>query len=245
MEDHARLRRSLSEIVSLSGSGPVRAFAACEDALEALEQLPKAGAVAGASEPRPGVIVLDIGLPGMSGLEGIRLFKERDPEVEIVIFTVFDDRTKIFGAICAGASGYLLKSEPPERIAAAVEEVRRGGSPMTPEIARLVLERFSSLAAPEPGTGTSRKAGSDSPETVKLEAAAENETLDNGSPAALSEREQEVLRLMVAGLVKKEIADRLGLSVHTVDNYVRRIYRKLHVNTLGGAVARALREGLV
>jgi DNA-binding NarL/FixJ family response regulator len=150
----------------------------------------------------------------MSGIAGIRHFKERFPASEIVMFTVFDDREKIFEALCAGASGYLLKSESPARIAAAVREVLAGGSPMTPEIARLVVARFSQL---QPA----------------------------GSEVCLSEREEEVLRCLVDGLAKKEIADRLDLSIHTVDNYVRRIYRKLHVNTLGGAVAKALREGLV
>jgi len=202
IEDHALLRETLFEV--LSGEG-TRGFAACEDALAEWD---KPGIES------PGVIVLDINLPGMSGLEGIGRFRERAPGVHVMIFTVFDDAEKIFAAICAGASGYLLKSESPERILAAVQEVREGGSPMTPQVARLVLERFRQLRPVSPD-------------------------------GQLSEREVEVLRLMVDGLAKKEIAVRLDLSIHTVDNYVRRIYRKLHVNTLGGAVARALREGLV
>ncbi|MEQ1842323.1 MAG: response regulator transcription factor [Verrucomicrobiales bacterium] len=204
VEDHALLRDTLCEILASEGM-TTRGFAACEDALAEWDKK---------SVVPPSVIVLDINLPGMSGLEGIRRFREREPGVPVMIFTVFDDPEKIFDAICAGASGYLLKSEPPERIVAAVREVREGGSPMTPQVARLVLERFRRLRPVSP-EGT------------------------------LSEREQDVLRLMVDGLAKKEIATRLDLSVHTVDNYVRRIYRKLHVNTLGGAVARALRDGLV
>ena len=202
VEDHALLRDTLCEVL---GTEKPRGFAACEDALAEWD---KPGV-----EP-PGVIVLDINLPGMSGLEGIGRFRERAPGVHVMIFTVFDDAEKIFAAICAGASGYLLKSESPERIVAAVREVREGGSPMTPQVARLVLERFRQLRPVSPD-------------------------------GQLSEREVDVLRLMVDGLAKKEIASRLDLSIHTVDNYVRRIYRKLHVNTLGGAVARALREGLV
>lgn len=201
IEDHALLRETLGEIIEEAGVGVTTAFASCEAALQIDDAVPNA-------------IVLDIGLPGMSGIEGIRHFKERFPATEIVMFTIFDDREKIFEAICAGASGYLLKSESPDRIAAAVKEVLEGGSPMTPEIARLVVSRFSQL---HPA----------------------------GSEIRLSEREEEVLRCLVDGLAKKEIADRLDLSVHTVDNYVRRIYKKLHVNTLGGAVAKALREGLV
>ncbi len=201
VEDHDLLRATLAEIIVESGVGVATVFPNCEAALAA-------------TGPAPDAIVLDIGLSGMSGIAGIRLFKERFPATEIVMFTVFDDREKIFEALCAGASGYLLKSESPARIAAAVREVIEGGSPMTPEIARLVVACFSQL---KPA----------------------------GSEVRLSEREEEVLRCLVDGLAKKEIADRLDLSVHTVDNYVRRIYRKLHVNTLGGAVAKALREGLV
>lgn len=201
VEDHDLLRATLAEIIEDSGVGAALGFPSCEAAL-------------GEKAPAPDAIVLDIGLSGMSGITGIRHFKERFPDTEIVMFTVFDDREKIFEALCAGASGYLLKSESPARIAAAVKEVLEGGSPMTPEIARLVVARFSQL---QPA----------------------------GSEVRLSEREEEVLRCLVDGLAKKEIADRLDLSVHTVDNYVRRIYRKLHVNTLGGAVAKALREGLV
>ena len=198
VEDHDRLRSTLREI--LEDIGRTLAFGSCEEALRETEA--------------PAAIVLDISLPGMSGIAGARLFKERFPATEIVMFTVFDDRDKVFEAICAGASGYLLKSEPPERIAEAVREVLAGGSPMTPEIARRVVERFSRLQP-------------------------------SGSEIRLSDREEEVLRCLVDGLAKKEIADRLDLSIHTVDNYVRRIYKKLHVNTLGGAVAKALREGLV
>ncbi|MDF2376946.1 MAG: response regulator transcription factor [Verrucomicrobiales bacterium] len=201
VEDHSRLRESLRELIA-EVAGTVTTFASCEEALEETAAGP------------PAVIILDIGLQGMSGLEGIRCFKDRFPEVEIVMFTVHDEPERIFEAVCAGASGYLLKSEPLERIATAVGEVLRGGSPMTSEIARLMLDRFNRLGA----TSTTTE---------------------------LSDRERDVLKAMVDGLAKKEIADRLDLSIHTVDTYTRRIYRKLHVNTLGGAVARALREGLV
>lgn len=202
IEDHELLRESLREVVAETAATGVITFDSCEAALNA-----KPGTA-------PDALILDIGLPGMSGLEGIRAFKERYPELEILMFTVHDEPEHIFEAVCAGASGYLLKSEPLERIAAAVEEVLRGGSPMTPEIARLMLERFNRLGVTAPTT-------------------------------ELSEREREVLLAMVDGLAKKEIAGRLDISVHTVDTYTRRLYKKLHVNTLGGAVAKALREGLV
>ena len=150
----------------------------------------------------------------MSGIDGIARFKVLAPACHIIMFSVFDDPGRVFNAICAGASGYLLKSETLERIVGAVQEVLHGGAPMSPEIARSVLDRFSRL---RPSIGA----------------------------VELSQRERDVLRLLADGLTKKEISTKLDLSLHTVDNYVRRIYAKLHVNTLGGAVAKALREGLV
>lgn len=203
IEDHDRLRGTLREAIGMSIEGRVSDFATCEAALAEMDK-----------GPAPEVIVLDLGLPGMSGHEGLKRFKDRSPSSEIIVFTVFDDRNNVFQAICSGASGYLLKSEPVERVLAAIQEVKQGGAPMTPEIARLVLDRFSKIPAPK----------------IEVE---------------LSDRERDVLRLLADGLTKKELADRLDLSVHTVDNYLRRVYRKLHVNTLGGAVAKALRDGLL
>jgi DNA-binding NarL/FixJ family response regulator len=204
IEDHGPLRETVREALTASSLGPVETFGSCEAALLFLKT----------ALASPEVVILDIGLPGMSGLDGLRLLKAASPTSEIIVFTVFDDRRRVYEAIGAGASGYLLKSESLERIIAAVGEVKRGGSPMTSEIARVILERFGKLA---PGN----------------------------SDVALSDREAEVLRALVDGLTKKEIASRLDLSMHTIDNYVRRIYAKLHVNTLGGAVAKALRDGLV
>lgn len=204
VEDHRPLRLTLREALEISEGASVRDFSTCEAALAALTK----------ATARPEVIILDLGLPGMSGLEGLRRFKEATPSTEILIFTVFDDRERVFEAICAGASGYLLKSESLDRIVSAVREVWRGGSPMTPEIARSVLDRFSQLRPTQ-------------------------------SAIEITTRERDVLRLLADGLTKKEIADQLDLSQHTVDNYLRRIYTKLHVNTLGGAVAKALRDGLL
>lgn len=211
IEDHRRLRETVREALELAGEETVATFPSCEKAIAALD----------ASQAGPGVMLLDLGLPGMSGLEGLRRFKQRIPAAEIIVFTVFDDRERVFDAICNGASGYLLKSESLERIVAAVEEARRGGSPMSPEVARFVIDRFSRLRVTPPGGG------------------------DPPIAESLSEREREVLRLLADGLVKKEVATRMNISLYTVDNYVRRIYAKLHVNTLGGAVARAIRDGIV
>jgi len=204
IEDHTAFRRTLMRVLNAeSGLQCARDFDSCEKALAALTH-----------DEAPDLILLDVGLPGMSGLEGIRLIKERIPQTLVVILTVFEDDDKVFQAICAGAAGYLLKTSSASDITQAVRDALAGGSPMNPRIARRVLEMFSRLAPKQTDYG-------------------------------LSEREKEILQLMVTGLIKKEIADRLTLSVHTVDTYLRRIYEKLAVNTRTGAVAKALKEGLV
>jgi DNA-binding NarL/FixJ family response regulator len=165
-------------------------------------------------EVRPQLLLLDIGLKGMSGLDGIPLFRERLQALCIVVLTVFEDDDKLFRAICAGADGYLLKTQSGSEIMQSVGDALAGGSPINPRIARRVLAMFSKMAP--------RK-----------------------SDYGLSPRERQVLELVVEGLLKKEIAQRLELSVHTVDGNLRRIYEKLHVNSRSGAVRKALREGLV
>ncbi len=205
IEDHADSRRVLARVLNRAATMKCPcAFSSCEEALAALR-----------SSPPPDVILLDVGLPGMSGIEGIPHLKAIAPAAHIIMLTVFDDQEKVFNAICAGASGYLLKTADEEAIAHAVQEVLQGGAPITPRIARLVLNMFASRAAP-----SRREYG-------------------------LSAREREVLELMVQGLIKKEISDRLGLSYHTVDNHLRSIYAKLQVHTRGGAVAKAVAEHLL
>lgn len=204
VEDHAAFRRTLVRVLNAETELQCsRDFDSCEKTLAAL-----------AGDPSPDLILLDVGLPGMSGLEGIRLIKQRSPKTLVVILTVFDDDEKVFQAICAGAAGYLLKTSSAADITQSVHEALAGGSPMNPRIARRVLEMFSKFAPKQSDYG-------------------------------LSDREKEILQLMTTGLIKKEIADRLTLSVHTVDTYLRRIYEKLEVNTRTGAVAKALKEGLV
>lgn len=204
IEDHAAFRRTLVRVLNTeTGLQCTRDFDSCEKALAAL-----------AHDEAPGLILLDVGLPGMSGLDGIRLLKERAPKSLVVILTVFEDDDKVFQAICAGAAGYLLKTSSASDITQAVRDALAGGSPMTPRIARRVLDMFSKFAPKQSDYG-------------------------------LSDREKEILLLMTTGLIKKEIADKLTLSIHTVDTYLRRIYEKLEVNTRTGAVAKALKEGLV
>jgi DNA-binding NarL/FixJ family response regulator len=204
VEDHAAFRRTLVRVLNAeAGLQCMRDFDSCEKALAALTH-----------DDAPDLILLDVGLPGMSGLDGIRLIKERAPNTLIVILTVFEDDNKVFRAICAGAAGYLLKTSGVADITQAVRDALAGGSPMTSRIARRVLDMFSKFAPKQSDYG-------------------------------LSEREKEILQIMTTGLIKKEIADRLSLSIHTVDTYLRRIYEKLEVNTRTGAVAKALKEGLV
>jgi DNA-binding NarL/FixJ family response regulator len=204
IEDHSAFRRTLVRVVNAEdGLQCTRDFDSCEKALAAMVH-----------DHAPDLILLDVGLPGMSGLDGIRLIKERSPNALVVILTVFEDDDKVFSAICAGAAGYLLKTSSVTEITQAVRDALAGGSPMTSRIARRVLDMFSKLAPKQSDYG-------------------------------LSDREKEILQLMTTGLIKKEIADRLTLSVHTVDTYLRRIYEKLEVNTRTGAVAKALKEGLV
>ncbi len=141
IEDNASLRRNVARVVdSVPGFHCSGLFHRCEDALARLRD---------SAAPRPAVILLDVGLPGMSGLDGITHMKAAAPAAQIVILTAFEDDEKIYRAICSGASGYLLKSASLAELAAALAEVAAGGSPMTPRVARRVLEMFSRLA-PQP-----------------------------------------------------------------------------------------------
>jgi DNA-binding NarL/FixJ family response regulator len=153
----------------------------------------------------------------MDGITALATLKQQAPLARIIILTVFDDAEKIFRAVCAGASGYILKSSGIDQIGEAIRQVLDGGAPMTPEVARKVLDAFTAI--------------------------------DQGASAAndynLTPRECEILRLMANGLLKKEIGDALGISVHTVSTHMQRVYEKLHVRTNTGAVAKALRERLI
>lgn len=158
-------------------------------------------------ELRPEIVLCDINMPGMNGIECVRRLKAGLPDTQFVMLTVFGDVDHIFDALAAGASGYLLKSTPGEELVAAIREVRAGGSPMTSDVARKVVQSFRRPAPAEP------------------------------PGMALSERERRVLELLAAGHLYKEIADQLGISVTTVNTYIRRIYEKLHVRSRSQAVA--------
>jgi DNA-binding NarL/FixJ family response regulator len=166
----------------------------------------------------PNVLLVDLKLPGMGGVELIRHLKTRNPEVQCLVLTTYAETEQIFDAIKAGACGYLLKRIKPEEIAAAIRQTHAGGSVMTPRIARKVLEMFSGSNAPEH---------------------APSEELH------LTEREKQVLQCMVEGLPRKQIVEQLALNAHTLDYVIRRLYQKLHVRCLAAAVSVAVRQGII
>ena len=209
IEDNAAFRRATARALVARGDLTAKEFGRCEDALSAL-----------LSGERPDVVLLDIGLPGIDGIEGIGRIKQVAADTGIVILTVFEDDDKIFRAVCAGASGYLLKSEPMATVLSAIDQAVAGGSPMNPRVARRVLAMFAQIAPGKPDKAPEEDPG-------------------------LSERERQVLSLMVDGLGKKEIAARTELNQHTVDYVTRCIYKKLHVNCIAAAVSRAVKDGIV
>lgn len=161
----------------------------------------------------PDILLMDVGLPGISGIEGIGRVKELSPATQVVMLTVFEDGDTIVRAIAAGASGYLLKGSTLETIVESLKSILSGGAPISPQVAKKILNLFA---------GTTHPAG------------------DYG----LTAREREVLSLLVDGLIKQQIADRLFVSYHTIDKHLRNIYGKLQVRTRGAAVAKALKERL-
>jgi DNA-binding NarL/FixJ family response regulator len=178
-------------------------FPACEEALARLSH-----------ERGPDVFLVDVALPGMSGIEGIKRIKAIRADSLAVVLTVFGDDDRIFRAICAGASGYLLKTAQFDEIIGSVRQVLEGGAPMSAPVARRVLEIFSRYAPKE-------------------------------NNYALTEKEKAVLELLARDFGKKQIAAELGISFHTVDAHLRHIYKKLHVHSSAGAVAKALKERLL
>ena len=161
----------------------------------------------------PDVILSDIGLPGMSGIDGIRLLKEKDPEVDIIMVTVYNDWQKIFDSLKAGASGYLVKNTPLTEIKKAIETVHNGGSVMSPEIARKVMEFFS------PSQAQQEKAGE----------------------AVLTPKEKQIVIGLVDGLSYKLLADRMDVSIDTIRFHIKNIYKKLHVNSKTEVISKSLR----
>ena len=207
IEDNTAYRMSVARAIDRTpGFVCGRHFCSFEDAHGAL------------SGPElPDVLLLDVGLPGVDGISALAEIRRLSPTTKVVILTVFDDADKIFAAVCAGACGYLLKTASVKEVADAIQQAIDGGAPMTPKVARRVIDRFSMLEG-------DRRSSPD---------------------YNLTDREKEVLELLAQGLIKKQIADKLDISVHTVTTHIRRVYDKLHVTTNTAAVAKALRERLI
>ena len=200
VEDNDQLRGTLARLINRAeGFACLSQFATAEAALEAL---PK---------DRPQVVLMDINLPGLNGVECVRRLKQVAPEISAVMLTAYEDTENIFNALAAGANGYLLKRAPRAELLEAIREVHRGGSPMTTHIARKVVQSFQRTAPAAPPGET------------------------------LSAREQEVLDHLSQGFLYKEIAEKMGISYETVHTYIRRIYEKLQVRTRTEAVAKFLR----
>jgi DNA-binding NarL/FixJ family response regulator len=197
VEDDAATRDILADWIEHSAE--FRCVARLEDAESALRELPKES---------PEVVLVDINLPGVLGIECVRRLKPQMPDTQFVMITVYGDSAHIFEALAAGATGYLLKRVTRDGLLGALREAHHGGSPMSSAIARKVVQFFQ---------GTPRM---------------------TASREGLSARENEVLALLAGGYGNKEIADRLGLSTPTVATYIRRIYEKLHVSSRAGAVGR-------
>ena len=165
----------------------------------------------------PDVVLMDIALPGINGIEGVKRATEKKPGLDVLMLTIYEDSEKVFDAICAGACGYLVKKTPPIRLLEAIKEVTEGGSPMSSRIARQVIGAFKKGAV---GSGES-------------------------SDYNLSSREKEVLNLLGEANNYKEIAEVLFISVDTVRHHIRNIYKKLHVHSRSEAVAKAIRKKLI
>lgn len=202
VEDDARLRRVLTEVFTSDGNCRlVGAFPTV------------ATAVSGLPELQPDVIIMDINLPDGTGVDCVAQLAPQLPAAKIIMLTVFQDTDTVFRALAAGAHGYLVKPVMPAKLIEAVREIRVGGVPMSPPIARKIIDAFLRPAASEART-------TPAPET------------------GLGQREKQVLELVVNGLSQKEIAGELGIAVSTVNTYVQRVYEKLHVRSRRGLIAR-------
>lgn len=202
IEDHAGFRESVTYMLGASeGFVCTGTFGSVEDALKRMTAAD--------------VLLCDINLPGLSGIEAVPLIKKKFPAMKIIMVTVFEDDSNVFKAIVAGADGYVLKKTQPVRLLQAIEDAAEGGSPMTPSIARQALTLFKERVPHSKGE------------------------------SLLSERELEILSCLVKGMGSEEIAEKLFISRATVRNHVSHIYEKLHVHSKSQAVVKAMQDGLV
>jgi DNA-binding NarL/FixJ family response regulator len=204
IEDRRETRDGLTALINgTDGYKCTGSFRSMEEALRLIH------------EELPDVALVDIGLPGMSGIEGIRELKERHPGLVMLVLTVYDDDERIFDALCAGAHGYLLKKTPPARLLEGLRDAANGGSPVSPEVARRVIELFREVRPPE------------------------------HADYRLSPHELRLLRLLVEGHNYRTAAVELGVSINTISFHMRNIYEKLQVHSKSEAVSKALRQRLI
>jgi DNA-binding NarL/FixJ family response regulator len=204
-EDNRSLLEGLAAMIGgTSGFVCVGAFPNCNNVLKSI------------AATKPDVILMDIELPGINGIEAVGMIKEEFPGIKILMETIFDDDEKISNSICAGAEGYILKHTAPAEIIESIKEIYEGGSPMTPSIANRVLKMVK--LRPEHG---------------------KKESFD------LTDREKEILTCLVKGMSYKMIADTCFISIETVNVHIKNIYRKLHVHSKSEAVAKAIRGRIV
>ncbi|HEX3168021.1 MAG TPA: response regulator transcription factor [Chitinophagaceae bacterium] len=204
-DDNTQLRESLFDLVDASeGFICVGAFPNCENVLQNVK------------DTKPDVILMDIEMPVVSGIDAVILIKERFPDVKILMQTIFEDDEKVFQSICNGAEGYILKNTAPGEILSSLKEIYEGGAPMTPAIATKVLRMFKNNLS-----------------------AKKDESFN------LSIREKEILKHLVEGLSYKMIADACFISLETVSGHIKNIYKKLQVHSKGEAVAKAIKGNIV
>jgi len=204
VEDERHIREGLAALIrGTPGYRVAGAYGSVEEAVGGLRRAPAE------------VLLLDIHLPGMTGTEGVRLLRERFPDLSVLMLTIHDQEKGIFEALCNGASGYLLKNTRPARLLEAIREVREGGAPMSPEIARKVVALFRKTAPPERVAAT------------------------------ITAQETRLLQLLSEGHRYQEAADQMHISIHTVRNYIRSVYEKLHVHSKSEAVSRAIKGHLI
>lgn len=206
VEDNNTIREGLSALINgTAGYKCVGSYIDCESFLTEIKSLDV------------NVVLMDIALPGMNGIEGVKKAKEIKEDLDILMLTIYEDSEVVFDALCAGACGYLVKKTPPSRLLEAIKEVCDGGSPMSSRIARQVITAF--------------KEGKDKQEEE--------------TEYVLSDREKDVLNLLADGNNYQQIADQLFISVDTVRHHIKSIYKKLHVHTQSEAVAKAIRKKII
>lgn len=204
IEDNEALRKSVGLLFDTSSEfHMVLSEGSCDGIIEKL------------NNTLPQLLLMDIDMPGMNGIEGVQLVKQHFPAISVIMFTVFEDDEKIFNSLMAGASGYILKKADPLKIIEALQELRDGGAPMSPAIAQKVIRMFR------------------------------NDKKSSREQFNLSKRETDILNGLIKGYTYKELANEYGISVETVRSHLKNIYEKLHVHSKSEAVAKALKENIV